>query len=216
LNDDNSHGRKNRFLIVLSVILERLTKLNAANVMEKIQFHIVPHTTYWTRDFGPIFVVPRKTSPDAAPKVLSFPWTSWGYKWNTRDYDVDGADSLDGAFSANAAASIGADLVQIQGFASEGGDREFNGRNSLIICEDVQLQRNPGMSKQAVEQKYNQIFGCTNILWMKTGLADDRQIFRGVLKSKTEGTVFGALATGGHVDEVRIPPLQQIIVVRAF
>src|SRR5689334_13321922 len=83
-------------------------------------------------------------------------------------------------------------------FVSEGGDREFNGKGVMIACEAVELQRNPHMTREKIENGFKTIFHLNKVIWMKEGVADDTQAFRG----KLPGGIFSAPATGGHVDEV--------------
>ena len=53
---------------------------------------------------------------------------------------------------------------------SEGGDREFNGLGTMICCEAVEVQRNPGMSLQEMETFFKNSLNVSNIIWMKAGL----------------------------------------------
>ena len=101
-------------------------------------------------------------------------------------------------------------------FVSEGGDREYNGKGTLMVslrfilfqtephphkvCEAVELQRNPHTTKEELTERLKQVFNIKKVIWLKRGLADDYQVFEA--KFAKHG-VFNLMCTGGHVDEVR-------------
>ena len=79
---------------------------------------------------------------------------------------------------------------------SEGGDREFNGKGTMMVNEAVELQRNPGMTRAQVEQGLLQILGQKKLIWLKRGVAEDDSARYGALY----GNVYPG-GTGGHMDE---------------
>jgi agmatine deiminase len=80
---------------------------------------------------------------------------------------------------------------------SEGGNREFNGKGTLMLTEAVIAQRNPGWTKSEIEYELRRIFNIRKIIWLPEGVADDQLSFRG----KLPGDVFTVITTGGHIDE---------------
>lgn len=80
---------------------------------------------------------------------------------------------------------------------SEGGNREFNGRGTLMVTEAVELQRNPDLTKEHLTEHFKSLFDVRKVIWLKQGVAEDDHIFRGPLP----GGVFNMPCTGGHVDE---------------
>ena len=79
---------------------------------------------------------------------------------------------------------------------SEGGDREFNGKGTMITVEAVELYRNKTMTKEQLEAEYKRLFGVKKIIWLKKGSIDDDKIEDGILPCGVY-----AYGTGGHVDE---------------
>jgi len=128
---------------------------------------------------------------------VDFPWTIWGYQWNIKPGVID---KRDGRIGRKIAEHLSLDVIESE-IASEGGDREFNGRGTLIVCEAVELQRNPGKTKEFIESEFKRLFNVKKIIWMKKGLADDEQSFRGPFQSSLGRPVFTCQATGGHTDE---------------
>ena len=70
----------------------------------------------------------------------------------------------------------------------------------MIVCERVELQRNPKKSKEEIDQILKDCFHLKKIIWMKEGVIEDQSAFLG--KLPIEGNVFNCGSTGGHVDEV--------------
>ena len=80
---------------------------------------------------------------------------------------------------------------------SEGGDREVNGKGTMICCEAVELQRNPNISKEDIEKELLSIMGQKKIIWIKQGPREDDKCTRGPI----ENSIYTPTITGGHVDE---------------
>ncbi|GAO43051.1 agmatine deiminase family protein [Flavihumibacter petaseus] len=97
-------------------------------------------------------------------------------------------DSLMGATTG--AINFPADVV------IEGGSIEVNGRGTLILCEAVTFNRNPGITRTALESAFKKALGVTHIVWVKQGPADDPW---GFFRRITGNYVGGG--TGGHTDE---------------
>lgn len=69
------------------------------------------------------------------------------------------------------------------------------------MCEAVELQRNPHMTKEELTQRFLKSLNLKKVVWLKKGLADDYQVFEG--KFVKHG-IHNLMSTGGHVDEVRL------------
>lgn len=166
-----------------------------------IGFYVFPGERYWIRDHGAAFLV----NDEGGLGVADFRWSLYGMEgWLRQRYNND-EDSLrkytsmildpaTGAVDSLMAVSEGAEIVKAD-IVSEGGAIEVNGNGTLILCEAVAFQRNPGRSRESIENAYRKALGVTNIVWLKEGLLDDahwRQVHFG--KYLTMGT-------GGHTDE---------------
>src|SRR5690242_11518082 len=80
---------------------------------------------------------------------------------------------------------------------SEGGDRDVNGRGTLLAVEAVERQRNPCLTRDQIERVLLRALGQKKMMWLKRGVADDDMASRGALY----GNVY-PIGTGGHIDEV--------------
>lgn len=142
------------------------------------------------RDNGPIFF---KDTTNNSTKIMSFPWTTWGH----RDHEIEKSSEYDESIAGSVAKELGY-VCEKAPFASEGGDREFNGKGSLIVCKEVELDRNPGKSQSELESLFKQQFNVTNVIWLNHCLADDTQSFYCPIPNTD---IYTCQGTGGHVDE---------------
>ena len=131
----------------------------------------------WTRDYGPIFVrreSRKKDFPGVAATVWQF--NAWA-KYD--DWELD--------------APIGADIakrlkvpawqpeVKVDGeprrMVLEGGSIDVNGRGTLITTEECLLsdvqQRNPGVSREQIEETFADYLGIEKVIWLERGIAGD-------------------------------------------
>lgn len=171
--------------------IESLLKENNID-LNKITIYIIPHNTVWARDFGPIFMV----NGQGGKYVLRFAFNCWGQTKvdSPRGY-------LDQRFANYVAKYEGLKLEE-SSLISEGGDREFNGHGTLIVVESVELQRNPGMTRDQIEQKLKEIFHLNNVIWLEKGVYEDDHVFDGPLPGP-DGTwdILPVTTTNGHIDE---------------
>jgi len=77
----------------------------------------------------------------------------------------------------------------------EGGSIEVNGKGTLIQSESVTLQRNPGKSKAYIESELKRVLGVSDIIWLKSGLAEDSYRW-----NKIYDNYYGK-GVPGHTDE---------------
>lgn len=152
-----------------------------------VRYHLIPHTDIWIRDMGPIFLSNRKGDL----KIADFGFSEWSYSRPS-----DPAAMIDERVDRLVAHELDLPIVRAN-VISEGGDREFNGKGTLLVTEAVEMQRNPGMSKQEIETEFKRVFNVSNVIWLKQGLADDDLTYKGMLP----GNVLPVMTTGGHIDE---------------
>jgi agmatine deiminase len=133
-----------------------------------IDFINMPTDRGWTRDTGPIFV---KKEKDIA--VVRFRFNAWAKypNWRRDDAIPDRAIKLFGFKSFRA-------TIDGKDFVLEGGSIDVNGRGTLMTTEECLLDqtvqvRNPGFSKQQIEEALRKSLGVTNILWLNKGIAGD-------------------------------------------
>jgi agmatine deiminase len=136
-----------------------------------VRLHPIPSNDVWMRDIAPTFV------RDASGALVALDWTfnSWGGKYPPWD--------LDDAVASRVAEFCGIPRVR-PGLVAEGGAIEVDGEGTLLVTEPtfVRPTRNPGMSRDEIEQKLRELLGATCVVWLGEGIEGDD--------------------TDGHVDDV--------------
>ena len=135
----------------------------AKAVPERVQLFDHAHNDVWCRDHGPIFVKHRVTGEVA---VTDWDFNAWGGKFPPWD--------LDNTIPSRIAAALGMRVFK-GGMILEGGAIEINGAGQLLTTEAVLLNpnRNPGMSREEIEQHLRDGLGVSEILWLKQGIEGD-------------------------------------------
>lgn len=135
----------------------------AKAVPERVELFDHPHNDVWCRDHGPIFVKHRETGEVA---VSDWGFNAWGGKFPPYDQDDSIPRQIAGALG----------LKRFEGgMILEGGAIEINGLGQLLTTEAVLLNpnRNPHLSREAIEQKLRDTLGVREILWLKQGIEGD-------------------------------------------
>jgi len=148
-----------------------LTQAHVA--LDRVEFFRWKTDRVWTRDSGPIFV--RR---EAEPKIASTHWqfNGWAkypnYKWDEK-------------LPANVAKEFRLDSWQPEipargkrhRFVLEGGSIDVNGRGTLLTTEECLLsevqQRNPGVSREQLEEGFADYLGIKKTIWLGNGIAGD-------------------------------------------
>lgn len=132
--------------------------------LEYIHFYACDSNDTWVRDHGPLTVV----SEDGF-KLLDFEFNAWGGKFECAlDNRVTSTLANAGAFPLAA--------HEPQSWVLEGGSIDVDGAGTLLTTTSCLLNenRNPGLSKDDIEQRLKNAFGVTQILWLEHGyLAGD-------------------------------------------
>ena len=132
---------------------------------ERVVFHQFPTNDAWCRDHGAIFVN-RPADQGASLLALDFQYNAWGGKYPPFD--------LDNVIPERMAAALGVP-VQSTPMVLEGGSIEVNGRGTLLTTEQCLLNpnRNPGMTRSAIEDRLRTLLGVTQIVWLGEGIVGD-------------------------------------------
>jgi agmatine deiminase len=143
----------------------------------RVHFHHWPTDRVWTRDSGPIFVR-RDTPGSGQPEIAITNWkfNAWAKypNWHRDDGIPELAAELLGLpqWMPTIEAANGAHRVVL-----EGGSIDVNGQGTLITTEECLLsevqQRNPGVSREQLEQVFYDYLGIDQVLWMNRGIAGD-------------------------------------------
>ncbi|MES2964377.1 MAG: agmatine deiminase family protein [Bdellovibrionota bacterium] len=126
-----------------------------------VRLHLVPFGDIWLRDTGPVFL--KGTSGEIA--TMRFGFNGWGGKFDL-PHDPVVAEKI-----ASAAGYPEFALPWI----CEGGSLEVDGEGTCITTEQCLLNpnRNPGMTKEKIEELVRDSLGVTKVLWLGQGLLND-------------------------------------------
>ncbi|MEL6191809.1 MAG: agmatine deiminase family protein [Bacteroidota bacterium] len=171
-------------------LLEHAKSLIADSLEGNIEFHEVPSVEFWTRDMGPNFV----EGVNGEKMMADYGFNAWGYS-DTTDADA----KVEEKFDERIADLMGLPMISTD-LISEGGDREVNGKGTLMVVEEVEMGRNPNMTKEEVEAELKRMTGASHVVWLKEGLKEDEHTFLGPIDMGEE-KAFTVLTTNGHIDE---------------
>ena len=145
-----------------SMELEAKSVLQEHGALNKqVYFHHFQAYEPWARDHGPVFVV-----NESSRAVTDWGYNAWGEKYPPYDLDNQIPDQI-------------AKFRSLERFDPkmilEGGSIEVNGCGTLLTTESCLLNpnRNPGLSKNEIEQRLRDYLGATKILWLGKGIAGD-------------------------------------------
>lgn len=157
---------------VQSSYVERLLAPHAP--ADRIHLHSIPTNDAWCRDHGAIFCLgsAKAEYPGVAAK---FRYNAWGGKYPPFDLDAQVAERM--------AATLGVPCFE-QPMVLEGGAVDVNGGGVLMTTEQCLLNpnRNPSMSREAIEDCLARALGAKTIVWLGSGIEGDD--------------------TDGHIDEL--------------
>lgn len=131
--------------------------------MARVTFFDHPTNDAWCRDHGPIFVRHGQSGEVA---ITDWTFNAWGEKY--AEFQKD-----------NAIPGRVARALQMRRFTRsmvlEGGSIDVNGAGCLLTTEACLLNpnRNPRMSRQAIEQALRDMLGIQTILWLGDGIVGD-------------------------------------------
>jgi agmatine deiminase len=131
----------------------------------------LPIDDSWIRDTGPIVVL-----DGAERRALHFRFNAWGEKWLSY--------AADAAVGREIAAALGFPVLEVP-MVLEGGSIAVDGEGLLVTTERCLLNpnRNPAMSKAAIEATLRKHLGVDRFVWLADAIAEDD-------------------GTDGHVDNV--------------
>ena len=131
--------------------------------LARVEFFDHPTNDAWCRDHGPIFVKHRKTGEVA---LTDWMHNAWGDKYPPYDLDNEIPPAI-------------ARALKLRRFEKsmvlEGGSIDVNGRGLLLTTEQCLLHpnRNPDLSKAAIERALKDYLGIRRVLWLGEGIVGD-------------------------------------------
>lgn len=151
----------------------------------------------WARDVGPTFVVERKGAGPAADAALTagaapesralgqsrapgqnrrvrgidWQFNAWGGTVDGLYAHWEKDDQVAGAVCE----VLGYDIYDARPFVLEGGSIHSDGQGTVLVTEACLLSpgRNPGLSKEQIEEKLKTCLGAEKIIWLKRGIYND-------------------------------------------
>ncbi len=161
-----------------------------------IDRHRLQTNRSWIRDAGPIFVVRRGSSSTGSVAATDWRFNGWArYR----------AWQRDNALPRRLSQRLGIPRFEVRlrrvPVVLEGGSIDVNGEGLLLTTEECLLSpvqaRNPGISRQELEQVLHEALGVRRVLWLGGGIAGDD--------------------THGHVDDVaRFVNASTVVVASEF
>ena len=121
---------------------------------------VEPFGDIWLRDTGPIVVGTGK-----ARRAAGFGFNGWGGK-----YALEGDEDI----GERLAAAAGLPYAKAD-WVLEGGAIDQDGSGTVLTTEQCLLNpnRNPGLSREDVEQRLERDLGFERVVWLGEGLAND-------------------------------------------
>jgi agmatine deiminase len=176
LVDDEATEAKARQVLVRSQVISDKASAPGRKA-GNIYFFQVPTNRAWTRDYGPIFVR-RESRKKEFPAVAATAWrfNAWA-KYN--DWKLDAPIGTEIAKRLRVPAWQPALRVrgEMRRVVLEGGSIDVNGRGTLITTEECLLsdvqQRNPGLSREHLEEIFADYLGIEKVIWLERGIAGD-------------------------------------------
>ncbi|MDD1744150.1 MAG: agmatine deiminase family protein [Methanomassiliicoccales archaeon] len=160
-----SHGEKVKVLVEDQAMGERVEKLIALEGADRSNMILVPirSADVWIRDYGPTFLLHRKTREKAAVK-----WTfnAWGGKYDDLLYDNITGEDIVRASDVRAFHP---------GIVLEGGSIDVNGAGTVLTTEQCLLNRNrnPRLDRAQIEQYLREYLNVERIIWLLSGIEGD-------------------------------------------
>ncbi len=137
----------------------------------KVDLFEVPLDDSWARDMGPTFL----RGPAGSRAAVQWRFNAWGNKYHPYAQDAQLATRIGRASDAR---------VYDAPLFCEGGAIHTDGEGTLITTEQclLNVNRNPDLTQQDVEERLALFTGARRVLWLGEGFSDDE--------------------TDGHVDNI--------------
>lgn len=137
-----------------------------------VRFHIAEYADVWFRDYGPTFVVDRRTGGLA---MVNWTFNAWGEKYPELMGDTRIPLIMNREMNLP---------LFTPGIVMEGGSIDPNGRGTVLTTEACLLNpnRNPHLSREEIEAYLEAYLDAGHVIWLKQGIAGDD--------------------TDGHIDDV--------------
>jgi agmatine deiminase len=134
--------------------------------LRNVRFHRIRTNESWCRDHGPAFVLRTKRTGKAEAAIVDWGFNAWGGKYPPWDDDD--------AVPTRVAKELKLPVFY-PNIVMEGGAVDFNGAGTVLTTTDCLLNRNrnPGLSREEVEQYLKDYYGQRHVCWLAGGIEGD-------------------------------------------
>ncbi|QBD83240.1 agmatine deiminase family protein [Ktedonosporobacter rubrisoli] len=160
-----------------------------------IRFVLFPAEIPYPRDFGAEVMVGER----GERMRVDFRFDMYGYL-----SEDDELSRLLRGFGDFHAKLVGIEKTLSSALISEGGDREFNGKGTMMAVRETEVdKRNPDKTFAEVDEEFKRIFSLDQIIWLPRGSYDDEYSYSGPIPS-ADGTFrsYRSASANGHIDEI--------------
>ncbi|MES1214338.1 MAG: agmatine deiminase family protein [Bacteroidota bacterium] len=157
-------------LVRINVVDEAMKNFAIGNLekadvdLTKVEFYFNPTNDAWCRDHGPAFLINPAANEKKA--IIDWDYNAWGNKYPPFDLDDVVPTLIAKEFKLP---------VFYPGIVMEGGSIEVNGKGTLITSTAclLNVNRNPQLNQQQIEEYLCNYYGMEQILWVDEGIIGD-------------------------------------------
>ena len=141
--------------------------------LDRVSFHQWPTNRCWTRDSGPILI----RNQEGKVAITNWRFNAWA-KYS--DWKLD--DQLPGRVTELLGLPSWQPAIKLEDGSDhrivlEGGSIDTNGAGLMLTTEECLLsevqQRNPGVSREQLQQGFHDYLGIDQVIWLNRGIAGD-------------------------------------------
>lgn len=160
-----SRGEQVKILVDDQATEERVRPMleRAGADMRNVLFPRIRSADVWIRDYGPTFLLHRRSGEKAAVK---WRFNAWGAKYDDLLYDDTAGEDV--------VRSTGLPVFR-PGIVLEGGSIDVNGAGLVLTTEQCLLNenRNPHLSREQIEGYLRDYLGIDEVVWLRSGIEGD-------------------------------------------
>lgn len=136
-------------------------------IKDRIEIFQAETDDSWARDIGPTFV----KNAQGQVRCVNWEFNAWGGAWDGLYASWD----RDNRFASLFARKEGYRCYDASPFVLEGGAVHSDGQGTLMVTQACLLSRgrNPGMSRQEIEDQLKAWLGAEKVIWLPRGIYND-------------------------------------------
>ena len=154
--------------------------------LDRVDFFITrAHAAGALTDIAPLFL----TRDDGELATVDFAWGCYGLV-----SPGDPRARQDGRFDRDTALEWQLPILDSSHVVLEGGGIEHNGKGTMLLVEQLAMDRNPGMTLPEIEKEHIEKLRLKKVIWLKKGPWEEEY------KTILPGGIY-PVGCGGHIDE---------------